>query len=126
MLLIAVILFWLGLCAGSFVNALVWRLHEWQEPSKSKKKTNLSLLKGRSVCPDCRHTLAWHDLIPVVSWMALRGKCHYCGKAISAQYPVVELIGGSVFALSYIFWPETIHLGGQWLLITTWLICSVG
>jgi leader peptidase (prepilin peptidase) / N-methyltransferase len=126
MLLIAVILFWLGLCAGSFVNALVWRFHEWQQPSKSKKKTDLSLLKGRSVCPECRHTLAWHDLIPVVSWLALRGKCHYCGKPISFQYPIVELTSGFVFALSYIFWPETVHLGGQWLLLTTWLISSVG
>jgi leader peptidase (prepilin peptidase)/N-methyltransferase len=126
MLLIAVILFWLGLCSGSFVNALVWRLHERQAPSKSKKKIDLSIVKGRSVCPDCRHTLAWHDLIPVVSWLSLRGKCHYCGQPIPVRYPTVELTGGFVFALSYIFWPLSVHLGGQWLLLATWLICSVG
>ena len=122
MVSIIAILAVLGLCAGSFVNALVWRLHE-QETKKSKK---LSILNGRSMCPDCKHVLAWYDLIPVLSWVVLRGKCRYCHKPISPQYPLVELIMAVVFAGSYIFWPSTVNLNGQWLLLATWLAASVG
>jgi leader peptidase (prepilin peptidase)/N-methyltransferase len=126
MVLIGFLLFWLGLCAGSFVNALVWRLHEQGSPAKGKQKTDLSILKGRSVCPNCRRPIAWYDLVPVVSWLLLKGRCRHCAKPISPQYPIVELVAAVVFAGSYIFWPQTLHLGGQWLLLSTWLVCSVG
>jgi leader peptidase (prepilin peptidase)/N-methyltransferase len=81
---------------------------------------------GRSICPNCRHQLAWYDLIPLFSWLALKGRCRYCKKSVSLQYPLVELISGLIFAGSYIFWPNTVHLNGQWLLLATWLACSVG
>jgi prepilin signal peptidase PulO-like enzyme (type II secretory pathway) len=129
MLLIAVLLFILGLGFGSFVNALVWRLHMQiaGEKTKGKQKTgDLSILKGRSMCPNCRHTLSWHDLIPVLSWISLKGRCRYCRQPISKQYPAVELAMGFIFALSYIFWPSAPHLADQWLLLATWLVCSVG
>lgn len=124
MLVIALILFVLGIAFGSFVNALVWRLHEQNRPRA--KKNELSILTGRSICPECRHKLAWYDLIPVISWLTLKGRCRYCQKPISAQYPIVELLTGFVFAISYLFWPEPVHLGGQWLLLAAWLACSVG
>jgi prepilin signal peptidase PulO-like enzyme (type II secretory pathway) len=124
MLVIAVILFILGLALGSFVNALVWRLHEQTKPRA--KKTDLSILKGRSICPHCRRRLSWYDLIPIISWLWLRGQCRYCRNPISVQYPVVELLMGLIFALSYLFWPEPLHLSGQWILLATWLGCSVG
>lgn len=126
MVLITVILFWIGLCFGSFVNALVWRFHEWHSPKKGKKQQRLSIINGRSICPSCRHTLAWYDLIPLLSWVMLRGRCRYCKKPISVQYPIVELLGGAVFAGSYIFWPQAVSLNGQWLLLGTWLAASVG
>jgi len=119
---IIVILALLGLCVGSFVNALVWRLH--QQGRKKDKK--LSIIKGRSMCVNCRHELAWYDLIPVFSWLMLAGKCRYCHKPISTQYPAVEIIGSIIFAGSYAFWPAIVHINGQWLLLTTWLVCSVG
>src|SRR4051812_47403609 len=105
----------LGLCAGSFVNALVWRIHEQTKSTKlkAKDKKNLSIINGRSICPACKHNLAWYDLIPVVSWLVLRGKCRHCAKPISTQYPLVELICGLVFAVSYIFWPVSLDSGGQ-------------
>jgi leader peptidase (prepilin peptidase)/N-methyltransferase len=82
MIIIAIILAWLGLCAGSFVNALVWRLHEQQKGDKKQKTkakaANLSIINGRSVCPNCRHQLAWYDLLPVASWLMLKGRCRYC------------------------------------------------
>lgn len=123
-MLIGLILFILGLCAGSFVNALVWRLHQQNKSKKKDKK--LSVINGRSMCVHCKHILAWYDLIPLVSWLALRGKCRYCQKPISAQYLVVELIGGLIFAGSYLLWPSAVHLNGQWLLLAAWLVSSVG
>ncbi len=122
--MVAIALFLLGLCLGSFDNALVWRLHE---QSKSKKKrSDLSILNGRSICPNCRHKLTRYDLVPLLSWLLLKGKCRYCKKPISIQYPIVELISALVFAGSYLFWPEVVNLNGQWLLLATWLACFVG
>lgn len=125
MLSIVIVLFVLGLCAGSFVNALVWRIRQQGIGSKKQAK-DLSILKGRSMCPHCKHSLAWYDLIPLASWLILQGRCRYCRKPISPQYPIVEIIAGLVFAGSYLFWPDTVHLNGQWLLLSAWLVCSVG
>jgi leader peptidase (prepilin peptidase)/N-methyltransferase len=109
--MIAVVLIFLGLIFGSFVNAFVWRLHEQEELRDRKKKPTkaqldkFSILKGRSMCPDCRHELAAKDLVPVFSWLSLRGKCRYCGKPISWQYPAVEASTAALFAISYWYWP---------------------
>jgi prepilin signal peptidase PulO-like enzyme (type II secretory pathway) len=119
-----ILLAWFGLAFGSFVNALVWRLHEQSTRKKSKKK-DLSIINGRSVCPHCRHQLAWYDLLPVVSWLWLRGKCRYCKKPISAQYPAVELALALVFTFSYAFWPADVT-GWQWALFAAWLLSAVG
>lgn len=125
--MIWVILTVLGLCAGSFVNALVWRLRQ-QELSKQEtaKSTNYSVLKGRSVCPHCKHHLGAVDLIPVFSWLFLRGKCRYCKKAIAVQYPLVELAGAGIFTVSYAYWPAGVYGIGDWVLLITWLVTSVG
>jgi len=121
--MLIVILAILGLCAGSFVNALVWRIHEQSAGKKSKK---LSILKGHSMCPDCRHELAARDLIPLISWLFLRGKCRYCRQPISIQYPIVELTAAAVFVSSYFWWSGDLSLAGQKLLFTAWLISSIG
>lgn len=105
----------LGLLCGSFVNALVWRVHE-QASAKAKVKrdskaaklptaADLSILHGRSMCPHCHHTLAAKYLVPVLSWLSLRGKCRYCRAPISVQYPAVELLTAGLFGLSYVAWP---------------------
>lgn len=93
----------LGLCLGSFVNALVYRLHE--QSRKSSKSKKLSIVNGRSICVHCGHVLSWRDLIPVLSWTLLRGRCRYCNKPVSWQYPVVELAVAGLFVISYLFWP---------------------
>lgn len=98
----------IGLCLGSFVNALVWRLYKQTRVSKTNKinnKRQYSILFGRSMCPSCRHELAPRDLVPVFSWLWLRGKCRYCHQSISWQYPVVELLVALLFVLSYVCWP---------------------
>ncbi len=82
------IIFLFGLIVGSFLNCIIYRL----EISKS-------FLKGRSFCPYCKHELAWYDLIPIFSFLMLKGKCRYCQKPISIQYPLVELTTALLFVL---------------------------
>jgi len=89
--LIYLSIFVFGLIFGSFLNCVIYRLHSGE-----------SFLKGRSFCPNCQHILSWPDLIPVFSFLILKGKCRYCHKPISLQYPLVELATGTVFLL--IFW----------------------
>ena len=71
----------------------------------STKIDDLSILHGRSMCPNCKHTLSALDLAPVFSWLFLRGKCRYCHKPISWQYPLVEIVTAALFVLSYLLWP---------------------
>lgn len=117
----------LGLCLGSFVNAFVWRLHE-QPKKKGKKDQNLSITRGRSMCPHCRHTLAARDLVPVFSWLFLKGRCRYCKKPISWQYPAVELLTAVLFVLSYILWPVSLQGASlqNWVFFGFWLVFLVG
>lgn len=83
--------FALGACIGSFLNVVVWRLPR-----------NESLVRPGSHCPQCQHPLAWRDNIPVFGWIFLRGKCRYCGNAISPRYPIVEAITGLLFVIYYV------------------------
>ena len=82
-------IFIFGLIIGSFLNCLIWRLHTGES------------LNGRSYCPKCRKRICWFDNIPVVSFILLRGKCRHCGKPISWQYPLVELITGLLFFFAF-------------------------
>ena len=81
-------IFLFGLIVGSFLNCVIYRL-----------ETGGSFLKGRSFCPHCKKELTWQDLIPIFSFIWLRGKCRYCQQKISWQYPLVELATGLVFLL---------------------------
>lgn len=126
------ILIFLGLVWGSFVNAWVWRLHEQLDadgnPKKlsNKKAAAVSISKGRSMCPNCKHILVPKDLVPVFSWMWLKGKCRYCQAPISPQYPIVEVVVAILFAWSYIFWPYSLDSSWQILAFCTWLVNIVG
>ncbi len=119
-----------GLCLGSFANALVWRLHEQEaelakkQPSKTYLK-QLSVARGRSMCPHCKHELAAKDLMPLLSWLSLKGSCRYCGQPISPQYPLVELFTAALFVASYSWWPvafNTIEV----LEFVFWLVLLTG
>lgn len=85
----------LGLIVGSFLNVVILRYN-----------TGASL-GGRSGCFSCGHGLAWYELLPVMSYLALRGKCKHCKCKISKQYPTVELLTGILFALTaWKFYPD--------------------
>lgn len=142
--MIIAILLILGLIFGSFVNALVWRLHQQSLASKKTKvhkvkgarrlfsfhlslstsQNAYSILTGRSMCPNCKHELAVKDLVPVLSWLTLRGKCRYCKKPISWQYPLVELATAGLFLLSYFCWPLALHGVGLFEFVV-WLVFLV-
>jgi len=108
------VVFLFGLIVGSFLNCVIYRLGE--------KK---SFLKGRSFCPDCGHVLSWKDLIPIFSFLILRGKCRYCGKKISLQYPLVELFTGILFlATFYHLRDQLFSLQGIFTLFYYWTILS--
>jgi leader peptidase (prepilin peptidase)/N-methyltransferase len=77
-----------GLCVGSFLNVCIHRL-----------PAGTSIVFPASRCPGCAHALAWMDNIPVVSYLALRGRCRYCRAPISARYPIVEAVTCAIFLL---------------------------
>lgn len=77
------------------------------------------------MCPHCSHELKPRDLIPVVSWLWLRGKCRYCRQPVSPQYPLVELLVALLFVGSYVFWPDPFNNQGL-VLLGFWLVFLVG
>jgi prepilin signal peptidase PulO-like enzyme (type II secretory pathway) len=117
---IAGFLWLLGLAVGSFLNVVVYRL-----------PLGLSLSEPRrSFCPHCRSTIAWHDNIPVLGWLALGGRCRVCKVTISAQYPLVEALAGLAFVLAYFLLfieptreglPEPM-LVRDWAYLAAWLV----
>ncbi len=88
MILLYIIVFVYGIVIGSFVNVLICRLPEHE-----------NIATERSHCMSCGHKLRWYDLVPLFSWLFLRGKCRYCGARISAQYPIVEAVNGIGYVL---------------------------
>jgi leader peptidase (prepilin peptidase)/N-methyltransferase len=83
---IAVFVFALGACVGSFLNVVVYRMPR-----------EMSLISPPSTCPQCNHRLAAYDNVPIFGWLWLRGKCRYCKNPISPRYPIVELVTGLLF-----------------------------
>lgn len=115
MILSLVVLACLGLCLGSFAGALAWRLHSGKD-----------WVKARSQCEHCGHTLAAGDLIPVLSWLYLRGHCRYCEKKLSLHYPLIEISLATVFVSSYYLWPGGLNGTEDYVLLATWLTACVG
>ena len=87
---ITTIFFVLGLIIGSFLNVVIFRLNTERS------------FGGRSGCLACQNQLAWYELIPVFSFLGLRGRCRNCKTKISFQYPLVELLTGLIFALLFL------------------------
>ena len=81
-------LFIFGLAIGSFLNVAIDRIPQGK-----------SVIKGRSYCDSCRKTLSWKDLVPVLSFIYLKGKCRYCRHPLSFFYPFIEILTGILFVL---------------------------
>ena len=102
-----IFIFFFGTIIGSFLNCIIWRLY-------AKK----SFVKGKSLCSNCQHPLRWFDLIPLFSFLFLQGRCRYCKRPISWQYPLVEFSTGLLFLTPFLIIPpffsdlflfETLH-----------------
>lgn len=94
-----IIIIILGLVFGSFANVCIYRMPR-----------NLSIVKPRSSCPNCKKLISWHDNIPVISYILLGGKCRNCKSKISIRYPIIEASCALLFALAYY------SLGNQYIL----------
>ncbi len=97
--IILLLVFIYGIVFGSFYNVIIYRL-----------PIDLSVARGRSFCTTCNHKLSTIDLVPVLSYITLGGKCRYCGCNISKRYPLIELITGLYFSLSYIVFGFTLQM----------------
>jgi leader peptidase (prepilin peptidase)/N-methyltransferase len=105
--------FLVGLALGSFLNVVATRL-----PVRER------FWAGRSRCPHCRTTLAWHDNLPVLSFLYLRGRCRFCGAAISWRYPILELAGGLLFLVLWHQYPWSPQLIAYGPFVATLLVLT--
>ena len=89
-LLYGVITFIFGILIGSFLNVCIYRIPRGED-----------ITTTRSHCMNCGNVIGWYDLVPVISFLLLRGKCRNCGAKISFQYPIIELLNGLLYGLIF-------------------------
>ena len=82
--------FGLGACIASFLNVVIWRVPRGE-----------SIVSPPSHCPKCNAAIKWYQNIPILSWLALRGKCANCGEPISPRYILIETLGGVLFLAAF-------------------------
>ena len=124
----------IGLVVGSFLNVVIYRLprmmqresdnyvaEEMGQPPPHTERYNLAV--PRSACPACGHQISALENIPVLSWLALGGKCSACKTPISIRYPVIELLTGLLSAL--LIWRFGTGLAGGAALLFTWLLIAM-
>lgn len=97
----------LGACVGSFLNVCIHRMPQ-----------GMSVVFGPSHCPRCSRRLKVPDLLPVLSFILLRGRCRYCGAAVSPRYPAVEALTAALFFAAYHHW------GLGWQTVSMWVFFS--
>ena len=93
--------FWIGAVIGSFLNVVIYRMPRGLSLGEPKN----------SFCPGCKKQLAIVDLVPLLSWLVLRGRCRQCGAKVSARYFVVELVNGVIWAG---IWWQYLVVGQEW------------
>ena len=82
--------FWLGACIASFLNVVIWRVPRGE-----------SIVSPPSHCPKCNAAIRWYQNVPILSWLALRGKCANCKEPISPRYILIEALGGLLFLAAF-------------------------
>ena len=80
----------IGTLIGSFLNVCIYRIPKGE-----------TIVYGRSHCMSCQKEIKWYDLIPVISYLILGGKCRYCKEKLSLQYPCIELLNGLAYFVLY-------------------------
>lgn len=95
---LTIIFFVFGLIIGSFLNVVIFRFNTGHS------------FRGRSKCLSCQNKLGWYELIPIFSFLALRGRCKNCQVKISVQYPIVELLSGLIFAALFLKFQDIFYL----------------
>jgi len=108
-----ILIFTLGIIIGSFLNVCIYRIPREE-----------SIAYPSSHCTYCSHPLVWYDLVPIFSFLSLRGKCRYCGGVISPQYPIVELLNGILYVLNFYHFGLTIDFGFYSFLISILVVIS--
>ncbi len=122
----------LGLLIGSFLNVVIFRLpkmleQQWARDYQEWAGTDVApaapfnLIVPRSQCPSCAAPVRWHQNIPVLSYLVLRGRCGQCRSPISGQYPLVELSTAALFALCVARWGVT-PVAGAWCVFAAALL----
>ncbi|MBB1162666.1 prepilin peptidase [Aquariibacter albus] len=137
LLLSAPVLGLLGLLIGSFLNVVIHRLpqmmeRDWRRESAELLELSapddgppLSLLRPGSHCPHCGHVLRWHENLPLIGWLRLRGRCAACSGPISPRYPLVEGLTALLFAsLAWRFGADPVLLA--WAGFVAVLIAAAG
>lgn len=114
LILIYITIFIFGITIGSFLNVCIYRIPE--------KKT---VVTDRSHCMKCGYQLAWYDMFPVLSWLALGGKCRKCKEPISAQYPIIEALNGIFYTIIFMANGLNIHSVIYCLLTSALIVLSV-
>ena len=100
-----------GACIGSFLNVCIYRIPK-----------NESVVSPRSHC-GCGQPIAWHDNIPILSWLLLRGRARCCGRPFSFRYPAVELLTGALFLACWLLFPPGKAVAGAVLCVI--VICAL-
>lgn len=105
----------LGLCFGSFLNVVIHRL-----------PLGLSLLRPRSRCARCGTRIRWYHNVPLLGWLALRGRCASCQAPIAVRYPLVELLGGGLFVLAIFGFPTPLRsISAVWVFLSLLVVFFV-
>lgn len=117
MVFVILFLFVMGMVWGSFLNVVIYRMSHGSSP-----------LSGRSICPKCKHMIPWHMNIPVLSFLFLRGRCAFCHKKISIQYPLIESLTGVFFVWWFVVGFNFFKLvGSPWSFVQPvfWLVIGM-
>lgn len=112
--LLGILVFLYGITIGSFLNVCIYRI-----PLKE------SIVFGRSHCIKCKENIKFYDLIPVFSYIALKGRCRFCKKKINIRYPIIELINGVLFIIAFLKFGLSFNMVYYSLLSSILLVIAV-
>jgi len=117
--------FWLGASITSFLNVVIWRVPRGE-----------SIVSPPSHCPKCGHLIRWYQNVPILAWLALRGRCANCKAPISPRYILIEALGGCLFLAAFLkfglvvcgeepVWMSFVRLGVMWVWISLMIVGSM-